>query len=296
MAAVVLPVPIGATSAAAAGRRATPVDRPPQLVRPGDEPDDYAQEEAGAADDYGLGGYAADDSVADPRPGDGQGVGVDRGHPGHPGHPGAPARFPDLPPRFPGMPDAFPGFPHRPPHHHFGGFRGYGRWHHRPHHPFGPAYLGPDAPPFPFPGADDGAYFPGPGNEGSSASAGSPDADRAHPRPGRRAPSPKRHKPAASAPRTEGNPARPSPSHRFNVADRFTQRSYEALPPLPTPAAPEKEARSVTENADGEPAATASPYAMEAPGAPVERVLPMGAGLALTGLGLAFFALRMRRS
>jgi hypothetical protein len=34
---------------------------------------------------------------------------------------------------------------------------------------------------------------------------------------------------------------------------------------------------------------------METPVAPVERVLPMGAGLALTGLGLAFFALRLRR-
>ncbi|MYX06231.1 hypothetical protein GTW98_05315 [Streptomyces sp. SID8375] len=41
---------------------------------------------------------------------------------------------------------------------------------------------------------------------------------------------------------------------------------------------------------------TATPYAMETPGAPVERVLPMGAGLALTGLGLAFFALRLRRN
>ncbi|MGW7485401.1 hypothetical protein [Streptomyces sp. NPDC054786] len=82
----------------------------------------------------------------------------------------------------------------------------------------------------------------------------------------------------------------------MNVADRLTQRSYEALPPLPTPADPEDEARSVPDSADGEVAATASPYAMEAPDAPVERVLPMGAGLALTGLGLAFFALRLRRS
>ncbi|WP_181690317.1 hypothetical protein [Streptomyces sp. NBRC 110611] len=41
--------------------------------------------------------------------------------------------------------------------------------------------------------------------------------------------------------------------------------------------------------------ATPGPYALEAPTAPVERVLPMGAGLTLTGLGLAFFGLRLRR-
>ncbi|MEU5545068.1 MULTISPECIES: hypothetical protein [Streptomyces] len=69
-------------------------------------------------------------------------------------------------------------------------------------------------------------------------------------------------------------------------------RSYDVLPPLPT-AAPKKDG-SVPDGADGE--ATERPYAMETPAAPVERVLPMGAGLALTGLGLAFFALRLRRS
>ncbi|MFF8789036.1 hypothetical protein [Streptomyces sp. NPDC015125] len=306
VAAVVLPVPIGATSAAAADRRVTPVDHPPQLARPGDQPDDYAQEETGpddyGLDDYGPDGFGADRRPADRRPADGHGDGAGRGrhgwgHHGHPGHPGAPARLPELSPRFPGMPDAFPRFPHRPSHHQFGGPRVHGRLHHRPHHPFSPAFTGPDGPSYPFPGPDyGGADFPGAGLHGPTAGSSAPDADRAHRRPGPRTPEPKHPKPAASASHAaKSTPARPSPSRRFDVADRFTQRPYEALPPLPTPAAPE-EARSVPESADGEAAATASPYAMESPDAPVERVLPMGAGLALTGLGLAFFALRLRRS
>ncbi|MGW7022668.1 hypothetical protein ACWGGS_25460 [Streptomyces decoyicus] len=296
VAAVVLPVPIGAASAAAADRRATPVDRPPQLARPGDQPEGYAQEEAGpGGDDFD--GYGSDDYAADPRAGDGRGAGGRRGHHGHSGHPGAPGHLPELPPRFPGLPDAVPGFPHGPSHHHFGGLRGPGRWYHRPHHPFDPSFIGPDASRYPFPGRDDDVYHPRPGHHGPSAGASSPDADRAHPRPGRRAPSPKHHKPSAPTPHArDGAPARPSPSHRFQAADRLIQHPYEALPPLPTPAVPTEEARSAPDSADGESAATASPYAMEAPSAPVERVLPMGAGLALTGLGLAFFALRLRRS
>lgn len=151
VAAVVLPVPIGATSAAAADRRVTPVDRPPHFVHPGDQPeDDFVQEVAGA-EDYGLDGYSDDDFAADRRPVDGRGGEAGRRRHGH-GHPGAPARFPELPPRFPGMSDAFSGFPHRSPHHHFAGPRGSGRWHHRPHHPFSPAFVGPDGPSYP-PGA-----------------------------------------------------------------------------------------------------------------------------------------------
>ncbi|BCK70041.1 hypothetical protein Srufu_039940 [Streptomyces libani subsp. rufus] len=88
-------------------------------------------------------------------------------------------------------------------------------------------------------------------------------------------------------------PSRPAPSRRYDVADRFSRRTYEALPPLPTPT-PEG-AGSAPESTADDAAATATPYAMETPVAPVERVLPMGAGLALTGLGLAFFALRLRR-
>ncbi len=165
VAAVVLPVPIGAASAAAADRRATPVDRPPQLARPGDQPEDYAQEEAGpGGDDFD--GYGSDDYAADPRAGDGRGAGGRRGHHGHSGHPGAPGHLPELPPRFPGLPDAVPGFPHGPSHHHFGGLRGPGRWYHRPHHPFDPSFIGPDASRYPFPGRDDDVYHPRPGHHG----------------------------------------------------------------------------------------------------------------------------------
>ncbi|MEU8783333.1 hypothetical protein [Streptomyces sp. NPDC048637] len=292
VAAVVLPVPIGATSAAAADRRATPVDRPPHLARPGDPPDGVPGD--AGADGFGLDGYGADDFAAGPPPVEGPGDGAGRARAGHPGHPGAPARVPELPDRFPGLPYGLPGFPHRP-HHHFGGLRGHGRWHHHPRHPFGPAFSVP-GPPYSVPGSDGGrSDLPRPGRHGPPAATGSPDTDRAHPRPGRRAPKPKHRKPSASeSSAAAATPPRPAPSRRFDVADRFTRRSYEALPPLPTPA-PE-ESRSAPGSTDDDSAATATPYAMETPGAPVERVLPMGAGLALTGLGLAFFALRLRRN
>ncbi|MCX4639346.1 hypothetical protein HEP86_20370 [Streptomyces sp. RPA4-5] len=274
VAAVVLPVPIGATSAAAADRRATPVDRPPLLARPGDQLDDVP-----GADGFGLDGL--DDFAIGPPPVDGPGAGGGRVRAGHRGHPGAPA----LPDRYPGLPDALPGVPHRPSHHHhFGGLRGHGRWHHHPHHPFGP-----DFPPYSLP--DDGsADFTGPGRHRHPDVAS--DADRAHARPGRRAPK-KHHKPAASASHeAAATPSRPAPSRRYDVADRFSRRTYEALPPLPTPT---PKGGSVPESTADDAAATATPYAMDTPVAPVERVLPMGAGLALTGLGLAFFALRLRR-
>lgn len=121
-AAVVLPVPIGATSAVAADRRATPVDRPPHLARPGDPPDDVPG--AAGADGFGLDGYGADDFTPGPPPAEGPGAGAGRARAGHPGHPGAPAHLPELPDRFPGLPHGLPGFPHRSPHHHFGGSAG----------------------------------------------------------------------------------------------------------------------------------------------------------------------------
>ncbi|MCF3143544.1 hypothetical protein [Streptomyces platensis] len=278
VAAVVLPVPIGATSAAAADRRSTPVDRPPLLARPGDQPDDPG------ADGFGLDGL--DDFAIGPPPVEGPGAGGGRVRAGHRGHPGAPA----LPDRYPGLPDALPGVPHRPSHHHhFGGLRGHGRWHHHPHHPFGP-----DFPPYGIPGPDGGsADVTGHGRHRHPDVAGSSDADRAHARPGRRAPK-KHRKPAASeSHEAAATPSRPAPSRRYDVADRFNRRTYEALPPLPTPTP--KGGGSAQESTADDAAATATPYAMDTPVAPVERVLPMGAGLALTGLGLAFFALRLRR-
>ncbi|REK89201.1 hypothetical protein DY245_16965 [Streptomyces inhibens] len=277
MAAVVLPVPVGATSAAASDRRFTPVDRPPELARPNDPRDDYAPDDFGV---FGADAYGVDDYLAEPP------AGGSLARRGRAGHPGAPARLPDLPDRFPGLPYGLPGLSDHP-HHHPGGPPGRGRWHHHRHHPFGPD----------FPGPPYSAPYPGSGSEGAgrhrpSRPSGPSDTDRAHRPPGGgRAPSSRRAAPSAPPVTT---PARPSSPSRY-VADRLTRRSYEKLPPLPTPDAPKKEPRSAPGNADGESAATESPYAMESPTAPVERVLPMGAGLALTGLGLAFFGLRLRR-
>jgi hypothetical protein len=58
---------------------------------------------------------------------------------------------------------------------------------------------------------------------------------------------------------------------------------------------PEEPVDTAQEGLEAGPATTGSPYAFEAPEARVERVLPMGTGLALTGLGLAFLGLRLRR-
>lgn len=266
VAAVVMPVPVGAGTATASDRQSAPVDRSPNLIRPDDSPD------GGVPDDveplgFGLDDFAGDDRLSEFSPADGQG-GAGRGHAGHPG---APARLSELPDRFDGLP--FGGFPYRPWHR-----PGHGRWHHH-HHPFGPGFYGPYRDDFPSAGG---------------RRPGLRDADRAHPRPARHGPSSKRHTPSASASHATAAPARPSPSHRVSVAERRSERPYEKLPPLPTPSATQKGAPSPG-TTDGEADATPGPYAMEVPQAPVERVLPMGAGLALTGLGLAFLGLRLRR-
>ncbi|MGX1848970.1 hypothetical protein [Streptomyces sp. NPDC055299] len=284
VASVVLPVPLGVTSAVAADRRATPVDRPSNLARQDDQHDDGGDDYG--ADDFGPDGFGADDLTPGPPPADG------RGRVRH-GHSGSSAR--ELPDRIPGLPYGFPGFPHRSPHHHPGGRWGHGEWRHHPHHPFGPDFLGP-MPPFGLPGPDDGGRdLSRRGHHGPPGPPGPPGADRAHAQPGRHTPARKHHKPSASASRAAAAPAGSAASHRHNVADRRLVRSYESLPPLP-PAIPKKDGGSVPDGADGEAAATGGPNALETPAAPVERVLPMGAGLALTGLGLAFFALRLRRS
>ncbi|MEU5210842.1 hypothetical protein [Streptomyces sp. NPDC020742] len=264
-AAVVLPVPTGATPAAALDRQATPAGLPPNLVRPGDTPDDSPPDDLGpealapqslTPDDFGaydrLGGL----------PDEGRfGLG-----------PGG--RFRDLPDRY-GPPYGPGRFPHRW-HRHYGE----GRWHHHPHHPFGPGFDGPGGP-------DDGRYSDdyGPDERRPDRSHG---ADRAHPR---RPASPKGHAAASEPPATA--PARRSPMRRVDIAERRSMHPYETLPPLPAPSGAEKASPSPG-GTEGE-AAEPGPYAMETPGAPVERVLPMGAGLALTGLGLAFLGLRLRR-
>lgn len=83
---------------------------------------------------------------------------------------------------------------------------------------------------------------------------------------------------------------RKSPSSRPDVAAHLDRHPYKHLRPSASP-----KQQPHTPPDDAEPAASSGPYAMETPSAPVERVLPMGAGLALTGLGLAFLGLRLRR-
>ncbi|MFG3113262.1 hypothetical protein ACGF4C_02620 [Streptomyces sp. NPDC048197] len=271
VAAVVLPVPVGAAPAAAADRQATPVDRAPQLVRPGDSPDDDVPEEfrpemlgadAFVAEDFGSDLPQVEEPFVPGR--------------GHSGHPGAPARFREFPDGFPGFPYDMAGYPRRGPHHHPG--RWHGRWHHHPH-PFGPGFHGAGA---------GSAEFAGHGHFRKAAPGDPSDSARAHPLPGRRDPV-KRHAPTEAV--SDAAPSHSTSSHRVRTADRRSHRSYETLPPLPSPTVPE-DATTGTTDGDGD---MARPYALESPTAPVERVLPMGAGLALTGLGLAFLGLRLRR-
>ncbi|MFJ4712966.1 hypothetical protein [Streptomyces sp. NPDC088785] len=63
-----------------------------------------------------------------------------------------------------------------------------------------------------------------------------------------------------------------------------------APPPPSEPAATTPAARD-TER----PAAARQPVVRRGPGGPLADVLPLGAGLLLTGLGLGFLALRLRR-
>ncbi|WP_329395994.1 hypothetical protein OHA45_19430 [Streptomyces lydicus] len=268
VAAVVLPVPLGATSAVASDRQATPVDRPPNLVQPGDTPDDYAPDDL-APEMLTPDDFAVDDRLSELPTGAGQ-TAADGGFPGRPG------RFRDLPDRFSDLPYGPGRMAHRPFHRHHGWE---GRWHHHPHHPFGRDFSGPGPSYY-------GRYpdYPGDGDLGLARPADPRGADRAHPR---HASAPK-HQPSASA---SPDTWRPS-SRRVDAVDRGPRTPYEALPPLPTPTMPEQPSPD-TGTADG--ASDARPYALEAPAAPVERVLPMGAGLALTGLGLAFLGLRLRR-
>ncbi|MGG2461945.1 hypothetical protein ACO0M4_19350 [Streptomyces sp. RGM 3693] len=218
-------------------------------------------------------------------------------------YPGRPA-IPDLP-DFPGaddfrdLPDTFlalsgtlPGFPHHPG----GPFLHGSRQHHR-HHSFGPGFpWSPD----PAPDLGDGSLddsadadvdVPEPPEPSDLPSAPAP-APVQRP-PSRPTPRPHHHAPSASSdpsPLATGAPQRP-PSRRRDLGGA----------PAPTPdrqtpsPAPERDPDPDPDNAVAGPEPAASPYALDAPGARVERVLPMGAGMALTGLGLAFLGLRLRR-
>ncbi|MFF4603775.1 hypothetical protein ACFY12_13695 [Streptomyces sp. NPDC001339] len=267
VAAVVLPVPVGGTPAAASERRDTPADRSPDLIRHDDPTDLPLPETLGALgfgpDDFGVG-----DSLRALRP-----VG------GRAGHPGPPARLHGLPDGFPGLPDVLEALPHELLHHP-------GHRHHRSHHPFGSGF-----PPYDIWYLDDGDLGLG-GYHGHRH--GSPHSNRAQPRPGHHGTAAKRRTPADPVPEEPITTARSAPTRRIDGEKRRTPRRDRTLPPLPAPSAVPKES-SASESTDDVAGGTPGPYSLEAPTAPVERVLPMGAGLTLTGLGLAFFGLRLRR-
>ncbi|MEW1657518.1 MULTISPECIES: hypothetical protein [unclassified Streptomyces] len=262
--ATALPVSLIAGPALAADHRATPAARP-------DDP---------------LDDYAADPPLA-----------AERLEEQYPGHPGAPARLPD----FPGADDfldfrddllgfsgILPGFPH-----HLGGPFAHGPHHHL-HRPFDPRFpWRPD----PAPDFGDGAL-----DDSADADPAMPSAPPSAPvaapvqlPPGRPAPTPDDAAPPAASDSgpAAAEAARPSPARPRGLA--------AAPAPAPAPA-PHRPAPSPTPEQDPDhadavagPAPATSPYALEAPSTRVERVLPLGAGMALTGLGLAFLGLRLRR-
>ncbi|MFJ9416856.1 hypothetical protein ACIRPT_22070 [Streptomyces sp. NPDC101227] len=280
VAAAALPVPL-ATTATAAEQRNTPFDRPPHLVGRHALPDSHAQ----------------DPSLAGSLAGEG------RGHPGRPESLGYPPGFPrpdtdmDVP-DFPGLrdflaeiPDEMPRYPDDPPD--------YLPWHDR-HHGLDPDSDSSTAPDDDFadPADPGGAELDPPEDapdEDDADRPAAPDETSPDPRSADPAPAPSRAAPSQAAPSRPAPdrpaPSRPSPSPRSDVAGRLHHRPYEPLQP---PAKPKRD-RTPPDDADADPAASTSPYAMDGPTAPVERVLPMGAGLALTGLGLAFLGLRLRR-
>ncbi|TJZ50133.1 hypothetical protein FCH28_22715 [Streptomyces piniterrae] len=270
-AAAVLPVPLAATAATASGGWATPIDRPPDLIR-----------QQASRPQAPPGSYAADPALA------GSLAGAGRGHPGRPesmtqaqqnAGSGALAR-PDSAPRPPENPEAFSDRPPRAPNEPPG----------RPpraQHPRAPS--GPEATaPAPSASAPEpgGAATDFPDSPDLSAP---PDADGAETPASPSGPTPPASDEAASS------PAQPPSEGDRDLAGRLARRPYEPLPPMQSPSTPERQPGSELGTTDNGPATPASPYAMDAPVSRVERVLPLGAGLAFTGLGLAFFGLRLRR-
>ncbi|MCK7623853.1 hypothetical protein MUU72_12210 [Streptomyces sp. RS10V-4] len=262
MVAAALPASLTSGTALAADRQATPA------ARPGEPMDDYAADPPMSADRFGE---------------------------LYPGRPGAPVRLPefpgtasfrDLPDRFAGLSGTLPAFPHHPG----GPFLDGPRHHHR-HHPFGPRF-----PWSPASAPDAGTAV------GDDASDGDPVVPAAPPRA-----------PAADPVQLPaGRPARPvlrDSMPRTTAADDLDTAEPElpapsqprelAAPALPSPhrqvPSPVPEQDPGTPATKAGPGASAGPYSLETPGAHVERVLPMGAGMALTGLGLAFLGLRLRR-
>ncbi|MFG2140269.1 hypothetical protein [Streptomyces sp. NPDC048650] len=272
VAAAALPVSLATTTATAAELRITRFDLPPHLVHRHTLPDSYAE----------------DPSLAGIRAGEG------RGHPGRPelleDLPGAPRPptdldspdFPDLRDFLADIPDEVPHYPDDPSE--------YLPWHDRQYRsdPDSPdSSTEPDADADSDAAADADADVsddaPAPEDPATNAPESRPDGAR---RPKGAAPATPPPAPSRSA------PAKPAPSPRSDVAGRLGRHPYKPLQP---PAKPRNQHHTPADDTDADPVASANPYALEGPTAPVERVLPMGAGLALTGLGLAFLGLRLRR-
>ncbi|QHC20120.1 hypothetical protein [Streptomyces sp. GS7] len=200
---------------------------------------------------------------------------------GYPGRPRVPVRlldFPsaddlrDLPDHLFALPGTLPGFSHHP-----GGPFLFAWRRHHPHHPFGPHLHWPP-------------YF---ALDLTDRDADPRDADRSEPaNPPAAAPS--RQPAPSSAPVPRRSPARTDPGAAPARPEQpSTSRDRDRAGPLPSPYRPLPSPEQAPDAAG--PAPAESPYALDAPAARVERVLPMGAGMALTGLGLAFLALRLRR-
>lgn len=205
----------------------------------------------------------------------------------YPGRPGVPDRLPDFPSAddFRDLPDhaldlsgTLPGFPHHP-----GGPFLHGSCHHR-HHPFGRVFPWRSDPPVP---GDDSA------DAGAPAPSDSPSAPAIDPvqLPPGRSEQPTSHDSASS---TSSEPG-PAPVESALPSSERPRDLAGAPAPSPYGQAPSPSPEREPDNSLAGPEPAASPYAIDAPGTKVERVLPMGAGMALTGLGLAFLGLRLRR-
>ncbi|MCB5911332.1 hypothetical protein [Streptomyces pinistramenti] len=236
------------------------------------------------------------------------------------GLPGASGGFPGLA----GLSDAILGILNERPHSHGRYAEDAPRSHvPPPGHPHGPPAAAP--PPVDSAPGDDirdaeslpanGAFPPGgwPGAAAASGTPGAPDAARpsgpprhaAGPDAGRPAPGAK--EPGKDAPPGKEKPSRPAvspsappssavpPSRPWHPQDTGTPGRPTRQDKPSATADAEGQRSSSPAAAEAEPPTTGGPYAFNGSTARVERVLPMGAGLALTGLGLAFLALRLRR-
>ncbi|MFF3272086.1 hypothetical protein ACFYWU_14335 [Streptomyces chrestomyceticus] len=155
--------------------------------------------------------------------------------------------------------------------------------------PLGPLFGSGSAPARPALPSDPHPFAP---DTEPSAGAGAPDGRATRP------PSP-----AATSRRPGTASPAPTATRRGDLAGRLAHRPYVPLPPLQAPAPTASAARThgPSRYAPGAvpgaaSAASQAPYAESGPGGGVHRVLPLGAGMALTGLGLGFIALRLRRS